>query len=340
MTFVRFICRPSAVCYATCRVVPFPSFSRRAFSTSSSSISFQGRLGKRRFGIYQSIRSSMSSSSPSSVLSEKQTPHVGRILEGKNDDHGGVIVEMACEPMDSIAFASILKASLSHWQQQGKRGIWIKIPIELVNLVEPAVKEGFYFHHAEPKYLMLVHWLPDTANTLPANASHRVGVAAFVLNEKNEVLVVQENSGIFRGKDAWKFPTGVVDEGEDICNAAVREVKEETGVDSKFLEVLAFRQSHKAYFEKSDLFFVCMLQPLSSELQPQAAEIEAAQWMPFEEYLAQPSVHKHELIKKIAEICQAKIRGTYTGFSPIPTPTPFTDRTAYLYVNGPGLDII
>lgn len=101
---------------------------------------------------------------------------------------------------------------------QGKRGVWIKIPIELVSLVEPAVKvcyvsrlekkktclfvqtlvanssvaasyaqEGFYFHHAEPKYLMLVHWLPSTPNTLPANASHRVGIGAFVLNEKNEV---------------------------------------------------------------------------------------------------------------------------------------------------------
>lgn len=101
---------------------------------------------------------------------------------------------------------------------QGKRGVWIKIPIELVSLVDPAVKvccvfqkkfkeschlfrhclpnlilghlmlqEGFYFHHAEPKYLMLVHWLPSEPNTLPANASHRVGIGAFVLNEKNEV---------------------------------------------------------------------------------------------------------------------------------------------------------
>lgn len=48
-------------------------------------------------------------------------------------------------------------------------------------------QEGFYCHHAESRYLMLVHWLPSTPNTLPANASHRVGVSAFVMNEKNEV---------------------------------------------------------------------------------------------------------------------------------------------------------
>lgn len=40
---------------------------------------------------------------------------------------------------------------------------------------------------------------------------------------------------------------------------------------------LISRQSHKSYFEKSDLFFVCMLQPLSKEIHPQEAEIEAAQ---------------------------------------------------------------
>jgi hypothetical protein len=50
------------------------------------------------------------------------------------------------------------------------------------------MQEGFWYHHAEPKYLMLVHWIADTANTIPANATHRVGVGAFVVNEKREVF--------------------------------------------------------------------------------------------------------------------------------------------------------
>lgn len=49
------------------------------------------------------------------------------------------------------------------------------------------MQEGFLFHHAEPNYLMLVYWIPGGANTLPANASHRVGVGAFVMNGKREV---------------------------------------------------------------------------------------------------------------------------------------------------------
>lgn len=57
-------------------------------------------------------------------------------------------------------------------------------------LFHASLQEGFYFHHAEPKYLMLVYWIPETANTLPANATHRVGIGAFVMNEKKEVLLV------------------------------------------------------------------------------------------------------------------------------------------------------
>lgn len=49
------------------------------------------------------------------------------------------------------------------------------------------LQEGFWYHHAEPKYLMLVYWIPETVHTLPVNASHRVGVGGFVMNDKREV---------------------------------------------------------------------------------------------------------------------------------------------------------
>lgn len=37
------------------------------------------------------------------------------------------------------------------------------------------------------------------------------------------------------------------------------------------------RERHKAFFGKSELFFVCMLQPRSFEIERQVSEIEAAQ---------------------------------------------------------------
>ncbi|XP_058198272.1 nudix hydrolase 2 isoform X3 [Rhododendron vialii] len=315
---IRSLSKPHLRC-STARRSHFskrPSLPSKSLSTGVSRITV-------RFGSGFGTRSMSTSSSRS----------VDQLLSGKNDDHGGVIVEMSTEPVDAVVYGSLLRASILHWRQEGKKGVWIKVPIELVSLVEPAVKEGFYFHHAEPKYLMLVYWIPETPSTIPVNATHRVGIGGFVMNEKKEVLVVQEKNGILRGTGVWKFPTGVVEEGEDICDAAVREVKEETGIDTKFVEILAFRQSHKSFFEKSDLFFVCLLQPLSFNIQPQESEIEAAQWMPFEEYTAQQFVQKNEVLKYISDVCLSKREGKYSGFSPVPTSGSFSTTESYMYLN-------
>ncbi|KAK7331149.1 hypothetical protein VNO77_25366 [Canavalia gladiata] len=275
--------------------------------------------------------STIASISAPEMVAEDQLQQI-KLLTSRDDAYGGVIVDLD-QSMDSATFVTILRASISHWKQLGKKGLWIKVPIHLVNLVEALVKEGFGYHHAEPKYLMLVYWIPESPSTIPANATHRVGIGSFVMNEKKEVLVVQENSGHFQGTGVWKFPTGVVDQGEDICVAAVREVKEETGVDSEFVEVLAFRQSHNSFFEKSDLFFVCMLRPLSSDIQIQRLEIEGAQWMSFEEYAAQPFIQKSELLKYINDVCLAKTDGTSSGFCPVSTSSNFSDQKSYLYLN-------
>ena len=57
------------------------------------------------------------------------------------------------------------------------------------------------------------------------------------------------------------------------------------------------------------------------------------QWMPFEEYAAQPFVQKHELPKYIVDICLAKKDGNYSGFSPVPTSSVFSDEKSYTYFN-------
>ncbi|KAB1215099.1 Nudix hydrolase 10 [Morella rubra] len=254
---------------------------------------------------------------------ENGIQHV-KLLPATNDDHGGVIVDME-ETMDSSAFITLLRASISTWRQQGKKGVWIKLPIDLVHLVQPAVEEGFRYHHAEPKYLMLVYWIPKTTSTIPANASHRVNIGAIVLNDKRELLVVQEKSGIFKGTGVWKIPTGTVDVGEDIFVTATREVKEETGIDTEFLEILAFRSKNWRLRQPS------MHPGKGGSFEPKAHW--PAQWMPLEEFAAQPFAQKHELFKYIADISLAKLERDYTGLTPLPITSTFNNSLNYLYLN-------
>ncbi|KAJ6680606.1 NUDIX HYDROLASE 2 [Salix purpurea] len=283
------------------------SLSTRKISASTSSLSFKEQ-----------------------IEAESRVEHAG-LLNAVEDKYEGIVIEMK-EPMDSAEFIPLLRASMVKWRQQGKKGVWIKLPIGLVGLVEPIVQEGFRYHHAEPDYLMLVYWIPDTQDTLPENASHRVGIGAFVLNKNGEVLVVKERSGGFKGTGVWKLPTGVVGEGEDIPSASIREVKEETGIDAEFMEVLAFRQSHQSFFRKSDLLFICMLRPRSFDIQKQDLELEAAQWMPIEDYVNQPYNKKHQLFKYVAEICKTKAKMDYVGFSAVPAASA-SDKAACLYFN-------
>ncbi|CAN7398927.1 NUDIX domain-containing protein [Paenibacillus sp. LjRoot153] len=60
---------------------------------------------------------------------------------------------------------------------------------------------------------------------------HFLSAAAIVLNEHNEILLIR---GPERG---WEMPGGVVEEGESLKHAAIRETKEESGID---IEVTKF----------------------------------------------------------------------------------------------------
>ncbi|KAG5588951.1 hypothetical protein H5410_039465 [Solanum commersonii] len=152
--------------------------------------------------------------------------------------------------------------------------------------------EGFQYHHAERGYVMMTYWIPEEPCMLPSNPSHQVGVGGFVINDKNEVLVVQEKHFTPSLSGLWKIPTGFIHEflrqtqSEEIFTGIVREVQEETGIDTEFVEVMiAFRHVHDVAFQKSDLFFVCLLRPLSKQIMVDDLEIQNAKWMPLVEFV-------------------------------------------------------
>ncbi len=55
--------------------------------------------------------------------------------------------------------------------------------------------------------------------------THFVSVAGLVCNDKDEILLLESP------RRGWEYPGGVVEPGEALQDALVREIKEETGVD-------------------------------------------------------------------------------------------------------------
>ena len=144
----------------------------------------------------------------------------------------------------------------------------------------------------------------------PPPLSLSPGVAGLVVNEKNEILVVQEKWLHRMRVPHWKLPGGVCDPGmsyfieregerererecvsflsyklcehvagEDIWQTAMRETFEETGIKTEFVSLLAFRHMHGYKWSIDDLYFTCLLRPLSTDIQANTTEIAAAKWI-------------------------------------------------------------
>uniref|UniRef100_A0A671P868 Nucleoside diphosphate-linked moiety X motif 6 n=1 Tax=Sinocyclocheilus anshuiensis TaxID=1608454 RepID=A0A671P868_9TELE len=126
-------------------------------------------------------------------------------------------------------------------------------------------------------------WLGPGEDRLPAFATHQVGVAGAVVDESNgKVLVVQDRN---KTKNAWKFPGGLSDLGENIDETAIREVFEETGVRSQFRSLLSIRQQHKlpGAFGMSDMYLICRLSPLSHHINLCTQECLCCEWLDLSE---------------------------------------------------------
>uniref|UniRef100_A0A673A4P8 Nucleoside diphosphate-linked moiety X motif 6 n=1 Tax=Sphaeramia orbicularis TaxID=375764 RepID=A0A673A4P8_9TELE len=133
-----------------------------------------------------------------------------------------------------------------------------------------ASTHGFTFHHAKHDHTVLALWMGEGESRLPGFATHQIGVR-FAL--------------VFQTKNAWKFPGGLSDPGENIGATAVREVYEETGVRSEFRSLLSIRQQHNhpGAFGMSDMYIICRLSPLTYDINFCTQECLRCEWLPLAE---------------------------------------------------------
>lgn len=194
---------------------------------------------------------------------------------------------------------------------------------------------------------MMVRWLneKESAN-IPPFAHTMVGVGGIVINAKDQILSISEKQSIIPG--SWKLPGGYVDPGneafayfiyfilelgiyiyyylnltgENLVEAVIREVFEETGIRTKFESLVNVRHAHSANFGCSDLYIVMSLRTLGDEATAGGSdtdaittcprEIEAAQWMEFDEFLNHPMVHdiNRDLLQQYLKNRQAGVKMT------------------------------
>lgn len=230
------------------------------------------------------------------------------VLLHREDRYDGVLVDpkQMAQIADDSEFTMKLETSVEYWKSKERRGVWLQIPISRASFIPIAVANGFVFHHAEKEYVMMTTWLSGEENRMPPNASHQVGVGCVVQSD-DKLLLVQEKNGPLKGTGVWKLPTGLVDLGEDIHEAAIREVMEETGVECEFDRMLCFRQSHGVLHGKSDLFFLCVLRPKTTTITCQESEIQDCQWLSFDTYANQPFYKPGTLYAKINDIIKGML---------------------------------
>ena len=212
-----------------------------------------------------------------------------KLIESKPDPFGGIVPDPARLPEDPAVFTSQLAHSLIHWQEEGYKVVWLELPISQAALVPVAVDSGFTFHHSGEAYLLLTRRLVE-GSYIPPYATHYIGVGGVVVNGARELLVVSEKYRQRSRGPAYKLPGGALQPGEHLAEAAVREVLKETGVRTRFESMACFRHWHGYRYGKSDIYFVCRLSPLSTDIAMQVEEIKQCLWMPVDEFLASEEI--------------------------------------------------
>jgi 8-oxo-dGTP diphosphatase len=134
----------------------------------------------------------------------------------------------------------------------------------------------------------------------------RVGAAAVILNPKGEVLLVHHTYGMCN----WELPGGAGERGESPTETAVREVREETG-----LEAVPVRVTGWYYDPTVDMLHAVVLceAAQSERVQPDGIEVSECRFWPIE---ALPRPHSDFTRLRIEDVLAEKDHNLPTVIGP------------------------
>jgi ADP-ribose pyrophosphatase YjhB (NUDIX family) len=117
-------------------------------------------------------------------------------------------------------------------------------------------------------------WLRGVGSGVPGYVTPKIAVGAVVGNEAGEILLVQRaDSGV------WLYPTGWADVGYSAAEVAVKEVREETGIDAEPVRLIMVLDGLRIGITQIPLYsLVFQLQPLGGTLRPHPLECADVGW--------------------------------------------------------------
>ena len=117
-----------------------------------------------------------------------------------------------------------------------------------------------------------------------------------IIIENNKVLLVYEKNGNF-----WGFPKGHMEKGENEIETALREVKEEVGLDVEIIDKerrYILNYIIRDEIDKTTVLYLAI--PKNKEIVMQESEIEKVKWCDFEEALETLTFdNSKEVFKKV-----------------------------------------
>ena len=198
------------------------------------------------------------------------------------DDYNGVALEQQQLPDSISKFSEKFNALLTLAKQEEKQLVWFTLSIQQSAYIKVLTDAGFVFHNCLEDEITLILRIKPNAYA-PFVPTHSIGAGALIFNEKQQVLMVRER---LLNHIGFKLPGGHIELGEKISTAIVREVFEETGIHSEFVGIQGFASKEKFRFGKPNIYFLCRLHALSTEINIQDTdEIEEARWCDVQEYI-------------------------------------------------------
>jgi ADP-ribose pyrophosphatase YjhB (NUDIX family) len=125
----------------------------------------------------------------------------------------------------------------------------------------------------------LVHeWMRSVGQGVAGYQTPKVAVGAVVGNDAGEILLVQRaDSGV------WLYPTGWADIGYSASEVAVKEVREETGIEAEVVRPIMVLDGLRLGFTRIPLYSVVFLcRAVGGELTPHPLETADVGFFPFD----------------------------------------------------------